>query len=162
MSLFSGVRVIAVLEAAKGGLVVLAGFGLFALIHRNVQAMADAMVERFHLNPAGRYPSIFLEAAGAVTDARLWLIAVGAVAYAVVRFVEAYGLWRHRRWAEWFAALSGAVYMPLEVYELAHGVTWSKVATLLVNAVIVGYMSYELLQGRRRLHDSASASSPRR
>ena len=152
----NGVRVIAAFEAAKGGLVLLAGFGLLALIHHDVQAVADSLVERFHLNPASRYPQIFLRAAGALTDARLWLLAAGAAAYAFARFVEAYGLWRHRRWAEWLAVLSGGVYAPIEVYELAHGITWPKIAALGLNTVIVCYMSYALLQSRRSDRQIAS------
>ena len=144
-----GVRIVAGFEAAKGILVLLAGFGLLALIHRDVQAMADALVERFHLNPASQYPRIFIRAAGAVTDSRLWLLAGGAAAYACVRFIEAYSLWRHRRWAEWFAALSGGVYLPIELYELAHGITWPKLAALGVNTLVVAYMGYALMQRRR-------------
>ena len=37
----SGVRVVAMFEAAKGGLVLLAGCGLLALVHHDVQAMAE-------------------------------------------------------------------------------------------------------------------------
>ena len=145
----SGVRVVAAFEAAKGSLVLLAGCGLLALVHHDVEAMAESLVERTHLNPASRYPRIFVQAAGVLTDARLWLLAAGAAAYAAVRFVEAYGLWRQRRWAGWFAVVSGGIYVPIEIYELAHSVTWPKLAALIVNAAIVAYMSYALFQTRR-------------
>ena len=145
----NGVRVVAAFEAAKGSLVLLAGCGLLALVHHDVQAMAESLVERSHLNPASRYPRIFVQAAGALTDARLWLLAAGAAAYAAVRFVEAYGLWRQRRWAGWFAVVSGGIYVPIEIYELAHSVTWPKLAALILNAAIVAYMSYALFQTRR-------------
>ena len=140
---------VAAFEAAKGSLVLLAGCGLLALVHHDVQAMAESLVERSHLNPASRYPRIFVQAAGALTDARLWLLAAGAAAYAAVRFVEAYGLWRQRRWAGWFAVVSGGIYVPIEIYELAHSVTWPKLAALILNAAIVAYMSYALFQTRR-------------
>lgn len=149
----------AAFEALKGGLVLLAGFGFLALVHQDVQAVAERLVERSHLNPASRYPRIFLQAAGAFTDARLWLLAAGAGAYALVRFVEAYGLWRGRRWAEWFAALSGGIYVPIEVWELAHGVTWPKVAALVVNAAIVAFMARELTANQPG--KAATAARPR-
>ncbi len=60
--------------------------------------------------------------------------------YATVRFAEAYGLWFGRRWAEWLAALSGGIYVPVEIYELTRGVSWIKVAALLLNAAIVVYL----------------------
>lgn len=119
----TGLRSIAVLEAAKGLLVLLVGCGLLALIHHDLQANAEALVQHFHLNPASRYPRIFLRAADALTDVRLWLLAAGAAAYAGMRSVEAYGLWRERSWANWLAAISEGIYLPVEIYELFARVT---------------------------------------
>ncbi len=56
MTSSSGIRIVAAFEAAKGVLVLLVGFGLLALVHHDAQAMAEQLVERFHLNPASRYP----------------------------------------------------------------------------------------------------------
>jgi len=64
----------------------------------------------------------------------------------LARFVEAYGLWRQRRWAEWFAAVSGAIYIPFELYELLKGVTWLPLGALLVNVFIVGIVVNALLR----------------
>ncbi len=149
MSIAGGVRAVAVLEAAKGALVLLAGFGLFALVHHDVQEFAERIVGHFHLNPSSGVPRVFLDAAGAVTDARLWLLAWAAMSYAGMRFIEAYGLWRGRRWAEWFAVVSGSIYVPIEIYELWQGITWIRVSTLAVNAAIVAYMSYALRHRER-------------
>lgn len=139
----------AILEATKGAAVLLAGFGLAALIHHDVQHVAAVIVHHLHLNPAKHYPRIFLDAAGRTTDARLWMLAAGAFAYCGVRFVEAYGLWRERWWAEGFAALSGAIYMPFEIYRFAHGGGWIAATALLVNALVVAFMVYALRARRR-------------
>lgn len=152
----STVRVVAGFEALKGVIVLLAGLGLLALVHHNVQAFAEQLVRRSHLNPASHYPRIFVQAAAAVTDARLWTLAAGAGAYALVRFIEAYGLWRQRKWAEWFAVISGGIYVPIELYELAYSVTWPKLVALTVNLAIVISMVREL---RRRRKESESSSS---
>lgn len=148
MQLPDGVRAIAVLEAAKGGLVLVVGFGLLSLVHHDAQQIAEQIVGHLHLNPANRYPRIFVAAAAAVSDARLMLLAGGATAYALVRFVEAFGLWRGRRWAEWFAAVSGAIYMPFELYALVDRVSWLSVGALCVNAFVVGYMARALRRSR--------------
>lgn len=145
-----GVRIVAVFEAAKGALVLAAGFGLLAAFHAGLGAAAEELVEAFHLNPASRYPRIFIQAAESVGDGRLWLLAAGAMAYALVRFVEAYGLWRARRWAEWFAVASGGLYIPVELYELARGVSWARVLLLAVNVAIVAYMAIVLRRSSRR------------
>jgi hypothetical protein len=48
------VRVVAVSEAATGTLILLAGFGLLALIDRDLQRPAENLVRRFQLDPASR------------------------------------------------------------------------------------------------------------
>jgi uncharacterized membrane protein (DUF2068 family) len=143
--LLTGVRAIALFEAAKGALVLLAGLGLLALVHRDVQAFAERLVRVSHLDPASRYPRIFIDAASRVTDARLWLLAGAATAYALVRGVEAYGLWFERRWAEWFALVSAGLYVPVEVYELLHHASWAKATLLMTNVLVVAYLAYALM-----------------
>ena len=143
-----GLRAVAAFEAAKGLLEMATGLGLLAFLHRDVQGAAESVVRHLHLNPARHYPRVLIEAATRVTDTRLWLLASGACAYALVRGVEAYGLWRARRWAEWFAILSGAIYLPIEIYELIHHATALKAVILLVNVGIVGYVSLVRVSGR--------------
>jgi uncharacterized membrane protein (DUF2068 family) len=144
------VRIVAAVEAAKGALVLGAGFGLFTLVHRDVQAIAERIVEHFHFNPASRYPRILLDAAAALTDERLVVLAMGAIAYSTARFIEAYGLWLQRRWAEWFAVLAGGLYIPIEIYELVRRATWIRFGLLAVNVAIVAYLGRVLWQSRRR------------
>src|SRR5436305_641496 len=47
--LLTGVRTVALFEAAKGALVLAAGLGLLGLIHRDVQAFAERLVRASHL-----------------------------------------------------------------------------------------------------------------
>jgi uncharacterized membrane protein (DUF2068 family) len=140
--------VVALAEAAKGALVLAVGFGLLLLIHRDLQGFAERLVSHAHLNPAAHYPRIFIEASNHLTDGRLLLLAAGATTYALVRFTEAFGLWHGRPWAEWFAALSGGIYVPFELYELHERVTWLGGAALVVNLVVVAFMLY-CLRGAR-------------
>ena len=144
MRLLVGLRAVAVFEALKGAIVLVAGFGLMRLVHRDVAYAAEALVDRLHLNAAKKFPHIFLDLAANASDAQLWGLAALAMAYAALRFAEAYGLWHGRRWGEWIAAVSGGIYVPIEVYELARGVSWIKVGALLLNAVVVAYMCYVL------------------
>ena len=145
-----GLRVVSVFEAAKGLLVLLTGFGVLAYIHKDLHLGAERLVRHFHLNPASRFPHIFLDLADHTTDAQLWALALSALVYSLVRFVEAYGLWHERPWAEWFAILTGGIYVPLELFELTRGVTWPKVTILIVNAGIVAYLSLVLYRSREK------------
>jgi uncharacterized membrane protein (DUF2068 family) len=137
-----GIRAIAFVEALKGLVVLAAGFGLLALVHRDLQTVAEDLVRLSHLNPARHYPRVFIEAASNINDSRLRLFAALAFVYSCVRFVEAYGLWRIRAWAEWFAILSGAIYLPVEVYELIKDATILKGIVLLINTGIITYLLY--------------------
>ena len=137
-----GVRAVALAEAAKGALVLVAGFGLLSLVHHDVRALAEHLVGWLHLDPHKKYPALFLDAASRVTDTRLLAIAALALSYAVMREIEAYGLWHERRWAEWFALVSGGVYLPIEVYEIVHRATWTKGLALAINLLIVAYMGW--------------------
>ncbi len=137
---------VALLEAAKGALIITAGFGLLALIHRDVQTLAEEIVRHFHLNPASGIPRIFLESASAADGSRLQLLALGAFGYASVRFIEAWGLWRGRPWAEWLGIVSGGIYLPLEIYELFISITPVKVGIFLVNVAVVAVLTRERLR----------------
>jgi len=144
-----GVRSIAAFEASKGVLVLLVGFGLLHLVHRDLQTFAEKLVRLGHLNPARHYPRVFIDAASRTSDARLKALAGLAFLYSLARFVEAYGLWRMRRWAQWFAIISGGIYIPLEVFEIAAHLSALRVLALLVNVAIVAYLLYVRLTASR-------------
>ena len=132
-----GLRAVAVIEFAKGVVVLLAGLGLLSLIHRNVQAVAEEIVRSLHMDPAHRYPRIFIDAARKFTDGDLWSDCLMALMYAVVKFVEGYGLWHERLWAEWFAIVTTGLYMPKEIYLLVERPTWVHLLVLLANVIII-------------------------
>lgn len=140
--LTTGLRVVALFEALKGTLTLVAGFGLLSLVHRDLEDLAERLVRHSHLNPASHYPRIFIEAAARTNDTRLRTLAAMAFAYTVVRFVEAYGLWHARAWAEWFAILSGGLYLPVEAYELITHPTLIRAGILFFNMLMVAYMLY--------------------
>lgn len=138
----AGVRAVALFEAAKGALVIAAGLGLLALLHRDAQDTAESIVRHLHLNPARHYPRIFIEAAGRLTDHRLHLLAAGAFVYAAVRLAEAYGLWHMRPWAEWLAILSTGLYLPVEAYEVMRRLTWTRSTIFVLNALVLALLVY--------------------
>jgi uncharacterized membrane protein (DUF2068 family) len=138
----AALRAIATVEILKGLGVLVIGFGLLRLLHRNVQLEAVNLLIHLHINPDSRLPQAFLNAAANVTSGRLWLYAAACATYAAVRFTEGYGLWHSRVWAEWFALLSGAMYLPWElikVVEHPNLVHWS---LLLINLAVIAYMAY--------------------
>jgi uncharacterized membrane protein (DUF2068 family) len=133
-------RTVAVFEAAKGLLVLLLGLGLLRLVHKNLDEFAEQLIRFLHASPGGQLSNLFVTTASRTTDKSLWALSAAAAVYALVRFAEAYGLWYDREWAEWFAMLSGAMYLPWEAYSLLrhpHPIKW---VILTANIVIVLYM----------------------
>ena len=137
-------RGIALIETIKGAIVVLAGFGALRLLHHDVRQVAVSLVTRLHLDPNGREAGLFIEVADHLTSARLWALAGLAVAYAVLRFIEGYGLWRGRRWASWLGVVGGGIDVPVEVYELVRHPSAEKIVVLVFNLAVVAYLVAQL------------------
>jgi uncharacterized membrane protein (DUF2068 family) len=145
-----GLHIVAIFEGAKGLLVLVAGFGLLSFVHKDVHEAAMQMVKHFNLNPASHYPRIFLDLTERVNDTRLWSMAIAAAIYSVVRMIEAVGLWKKKTWAEWFAVLTGGMYIPIELFEVARHVSWPKVTVLVINIAVVSYLLFVLIRDGKK------------
>lgn len=136
------IRAIAVFEIVKGAIAVLAICGLLALINRDLEDFAEDVVSILRLNPESRYPHLFIETLGSIDNKNIkFFVAIGIV-YALIRFVEAYGLWHLKAWAEWFAIISGMIYIPIEIYEIFKKPTAFRFTILICNIGIVLYLLY--------------------
>jgi uncharacterized membrane protein (DUF2068 family) len=144
-----GLRAVAILEASKGIISLLVAFGVHALAGHNFRHLAELIVSRLHLNPASHLPSVFIDAASGLTDAKIMLFTIAAVVYSIIRLVEAYGLWRAQVWTEWFALVSGAIYIPFELYEIIFRTSILSFGAFIINIIVVGYMAYVILDKKK-------------
>jgi uncharacterized membrane protein (DUF2068 family) len=145
-----GLHVVALFEGAKGLLVLLVGFELLTYLHKDINEAAMHLVNHLHLNPASHYPRIFLDLMEHIDDTKLWSMALAAAVYFVVRMLEAVGLWLRKTWAEWFAVLTGSMYIPVEIYEVASKVTWPRITVLVINLGVVSYLLFVLIKDREK------------
>jgi uncharacterized membrane protein (DUF2068 family) len=137
----TGLRAVASFEAAKGAAVL--GLGIVLLfVHSHAEDFTWNLLYHLHIDPDKRLAQALMNAAEKLSDARLLTIASAVVSYSTVRFVEAWGLWNRRVWAEWFALLSGCLYLPWECLKLAERVDWERAGVLIINVAIVVYMLY--------------------
>ncbi len=139
---------VASFEFTKGVFVLLIGVGAILLVHKDAWVIAESVLALLHISTDRHSAQVFLDFADDITDARLWMAARLAFAYSALRFAEAYGLWKQRRWAEWFAFGSGTLLIPLEIRELMRGITVLRSVVFVGNLVIVFYMLYLLRCGR--------------
>jgi len=152
-------RAVAMFEFIKGIFVVLMGICALALVHKDVWLYAESLLALLHVNTDRRSAQVFLDFADGVTDARLWVAARIAFAYAALRFTEAYGLWKGRTWAEWVALVSGALLLPLEIREILRGFTLVRGGLFAGNLAVVFYMLYVIRANRREREQSAAAAA---
>lgn len=114
--------------------------GVLELMHRNVADIAERLTDVLHVNRDGKLSNLFLKLANDATDRTLWVLAIGALVYAAVHLTQAYGLWRGRAWAQWFALVTTALYLPAELYWLLRHATWVRCAVFVANLLILVFM----------------------
>ena len=149
---WKGLRAVATLEFTKGVVVLLLVLGVASLIERERWPITETLLEFFRIDPARTFAHNISHLLARFTGTRLWTAAGVAMAYTCLRFVEAYGLWNARVWAEWLALASGAVYLPFEIIALAHRPNLLHLVVLLVNVGIVLYMAFLRTLGREDWH----------
>jgi uncharacterized membrane protein (DUF2068 family) len=148
-----GLRAIAVFEGLKGLAALLLAAGLLTLLHRDAEQVAEELLVHLHIGLEHEVSRVFLHMAHGMTDRRIWAIGGGAVAYTIVRFTESYGLWNRRVWAEWFALLSGALYLPWEIYSVSVHPNLLHYVIFAANLVIILYMLYVRVRACRSVFD---------
>ena len=144
-----GLRTVAVVETLKGVAVVALCFVLLSLLHKNLDTVVDHLTEWLRLNPDSRVADWFYELADRTTGRGIWTAVTVGLAYATCRFVEGYGLWHERHWAEWFAVISGAIYVPFELVALITHPHWVRFVVLMVNVLVALYILRILMENRR-------------
>ncbi len=144
-----GLRTVAVFEALKGLAVIVLCMVLLSLLHRDLTQVVDQVTDYLRLNPDSRVTDWFYQLADRTTGRGIWTAVGVGLAYATCRFIEGYGLWMQRAWAEWFAVISGAIYLPVEAVAVIHHRDLTHVAVLVGNIIVVLYILRILLEARR-------------
>jgi len=144
-----GLRTVAVLEALKGVAVIALCVVLLSLLHKDLDSVVDHLTELLRVNPDSRVADWFYDLADRTTGRGIWTAVSVGLAYSACRFVEAYGLWNQRYWAEWLAVISGALYLPVELFALIAHPQWIRLGVLVGNSVVVLYILRILIENRR-------------
>ena len=151
----AGLRTVAFVEALKGGLALLGAWVFIRMIRRDVDfgEAAEHVLFHLHISPNHRLSQQFLHAADNVSSTSIAMIAGIAIVYAILRFIEGYGLWRQRVWAEWLAIVSGCIYLPFEIYKVVRHPNEFHWVILGINILVVMYIGWvrwdEIKDGRQ-------------
>lgn len=141
-------RGIALFEAAKGLLALAAAGGLVSLWHTDLHSAADAFLMRHGIDPQQHYTRLFIESLARATNHHVGGLVSFALGYACVRLLEAYGLWRGKHWAEWFAVVAAGLYLPLEFQHLVRHGSWLTAGVIWINILMLVYMARLLIKQR--------------
>ncbi|MEE7546324.1 DUF2127 domain-containing protein [Xanthomonas sp. Kuri4-1] len=142
-----GLHLIALLEAAKGVLAVLAATGLEILGPLPLQHGVNKLIQRFNLDPEhGALPSLLKM----INPDAVHLAAVAMLAYGLLHLVEAWGLWRAKAWASLLGCASAAIYLPFDIYAIVRHPGWPSWSVLAINLIVVGVLARDLVRRRLR------------
>jgi uncharacterized membrane protein (DUF2068 family) len=135
-----GLRLIIVWKCVKAAMMTALGIAALALVHSDLHALGADAVDWLGIDPARPSVERALAALTGLSPGRVAAIGGGALVYAAVLLIEAWGLHKRRTWAEWLTVILTSALIPVEIYELARHATLGKVIALIVNVAIVVYL----------------------
>ena len=136
-----GLHVIALIEAAKGALALLAASGLELLGPAPLQRAVHAMIATFQLDPDH---GAMAWLAHAINPGSVHLAALVAALYGLLHLAEGWGLWRAKAWASWLGCLTAAAYLPFDLYAFASHRHWLAALVVAIYLVVVWVLARDL------------------
>lgn len=129
-------RIVAIIDIIKGLSILAIGLGIMQAESHVLEHGGQFLMHLLDLDPKFGAPRKFIEFLRAA-DTEHGLLLVFAAAYALLRFVEAYGLWFTRRWARWLGLISSGMYVPFELYYFIKSPAWTTLGVLSINLIVV-------------------------
>ena len=141
-----GLHVIALLEASKAMLALVAATGLEILGPQPLRDGVNALIRRFSLDPDhGTLPSLL----NAISPDAVHLAAAAMIGYGLLHLVEAWGLWKAKAWASWLGCLTASIYLPFDIYAIVRHPGWASWTVLAINLIVVYVLARDLRKRRR-------------
>jgi uncharacterized membrane protein (DUF2068 family) len=138
------IRLIAVFKLFKAASLIVVGFGILRLIHKDVGAQLEHWVAMLGFDPGSRIISHAIEKATNASPRKIREFGIVSFIYAGLFLTEGIGLWLMKRWAEWFTVIITSSLVPVEIYEIFHHPTAIKVLVLVINIAVVAYLLYRI------------------
>ncbi len=140
----TGMVLIAGVKVLKGLLLLIVGLGLLKLVHADIAALFNRLLEALHLNADSRILHSLVLKVDALQPHNVLMMSLVSLAYATLLLIEGVGLWFEFSWAAYLTVISTSLLLPFELYEVIERITAVRVGVLLLNLVIVLYLVYQL------------------
>jgi uncharacterized membrane protein (DUF2068 family) len=141
-----GLHIIAIVEAVKGSLALLAASGLELIGPAPLQRWVHELIARFQLDPSHGAAAWLAQA---INPGAVHLAAAVAALYGIVHLIEGWGLWRAKAWASWLGCIAAALYLPFDLYAFVLHRHWLEAAVVAINLVVVWVLARDLMVRRR-------------
>ena len=135
-----GLLALALFKWFKGLVLFLLAVGFLKLMHHDVEAYFENLLNQFRIDPDNRYLGALLAKLDLLDDKRIKALSGFTFAYSVLFLVEGTGLFFEKRWAEYLTIVATVSFIPIEIYELLKAPSALKCATLVINVVIAVFL----------------------
>jgi uncharacterized membrane protein (DUF2068 family) len=148
------------LRFAKAAILLVAGAGILRLVHQDVSAAAERIVEALHLNPGNHYLLRAIARVSKLTPGQVRELGLAAFFYAGLFITEGIGLWRLKHWGEWLTVVVTASLIPFEFIAIWRHADVLKVLVFAMNAAIVAYLIYVIRRDEISAKNGKRKGSP--
>ena len=105
----------------KGLLLLLLSAGLLSLINKDLDLLSKQLAQDLNLDVDNYYINLLLSQVGMAETTLLVEISIGLCLYGALSWVQAYGLHKRKRWAEYLTVVAISLFIPLEIFEVPKG-----------------------------------------
>jgi len=135
-----GLKVIAFFKAIRGLIAFLLGIALLIGVHYGVMdSISSLPIFDQTLSEDASVTKLLLWF-DTTTNDQLVFIAAGMLCYALLRWIEAAGIWLNKTWAEYLAVLTGFIYLTIEALEFVRKPSIAISIIFAVNLLVVMYL----------------------
>lgn len=143
-------RIIAAIKLAKGVMLAGVALGLFSIVHRDLDQLAQQLVDLMRISPENHYAKLLLEKAGLIQPHSIMTAGIASAFYAAILLSEGVGLWIGASWAEYVVVVTTGFFVPEEILSMVHGPSVTKAIVIAANAAILGYVISVVWRKRRK------------
>jgi uncharacterized membrane protein (DUF2068 family) len=134
-------RLIILEKTILGFLALILSAGLLSLINRDMEDFGLHVAKVLNLDVDNRVLMLVMDYLTNAKASTLVGISVVGFLYAGLNLIEAYGLARRYRWAEYLTVIATGMFIPFEIHEVIEQLTPLRVSALVINVLIVGFLA---------------------
>ncbi len=147
----TGLRIIAFYKLFHGFLLFGVSFGIFHLVHVNLDDVAREFLAKTRLDSSNRQIQFILEKFVNLSPKTIETFGVAALLSSTLTLIEGFGLWFGKRWAEYLVILGTGIFLPWEIYHIIRHPTPIKLGFFAINLIIVAYLVVVVLNPKSEI-----------